>query len=93
MRVSARDPRWKVGSAVDVAQLAANVSQAAASLKQLIEQASEIQAGIEKQMGGSFAGMGKLIRPMRMLEESSEKLDEAAWAFQDFSAKFRKVSL
>lgn len=95
MPVPARDPRWKVGfvRSEDVDHLANDVQAAAANLKGIIMRATQVQAGIEHQMGGEFAGMAKLLRPMRTLEEASEKLDMASWSLQDFAAKFKKVSL
>lgn len=93
MAVPVRDPRWKVGSEAEVAQLANDVTAAAANLKALISRATAIQAGIEHQMGGEFSGMAKLLKPMRILEEASSKVDMASWALQDFAEKFRKVAL
>ncbi len=93
MTIPANDPRWKVASAAEVDQLASDVTAAAANLKALITRANAIQAEIERQMGGEFGGMAKLIKPMRMLEEASEKVDQASWALTDFAAKFHKVSL
>lgn len=93
MGVPVRDPRWKSASAAEMDQLAADVTAAAANLKAIIGRATQIQAEIERQMGGEFKGMVKLMRPMRSLEEASEKVDMASWALSDFAAKFHKVTL
>jgi hypothetical protein len=93
MPVHPKSPRWKVGSAAEVAQLAADVSATAVTLKKIMQRATTLQSQLAEQMGGSFSGMSMLLRPMRMLESASEKVDEASWALQEFAEKIRKVSL
>ena len=88
------DPRWKLAAtSLEMEQFAADVTAASAAIKKLLERASALRGNIEQQMGAEFTGMAKLTRPMKLLEDASEKTDQAAWGLQDFAEKFKRVSL
>jgi hypothetical protein len=44
-------------------------------------------------MGGSVSGLSKLLKPMRTLEQASEKLDMASWTFEEFARDLHKWTL
>ena len=78
--VPAHDPRWKTSAAAgEMDALALDVKAAAAHLKDIVRRAGALQAELEERMGGSVSGLSKLLKPMRTLEQASEKLDMATW--------------
>jgi hypothetical protein len=94
MSIPVRDPRWKTGAAAaEMDALANDVKNAAANLKGLMRRAGVLQESLEAQMGGSISGLSKLMRPMRTLEQASEKLDTASWTFEEFARDLHKWTL
>jgi len=94
MTIPAQDPRWKTAAAAaEMDALANDVKAAATNLKGLVRRAGVLQGELEERMGGSVSGLSKLLKPMRTLEQASEKLDMASWTFEEFARDLHKWTL